>query len=462
MMFRKAERIHFVGIGGIGMSGIAEVLLNLGYTISGSDLVDSEITRRLAQLGVRQCTGHRAENVEQVDVVVVSSAVTTDNVEVVAAKSRKIPVIPRAEMLAELMRMKYGVAVAGSHGKTTTTSLIATVLAKGGLDPTLVIGGRLNNLGSNAKLGQGEFMVAEADESDGSFLKLNPMVAVVTTIDREHLDYYQHLEDIQAAFAQFLAKVPFYGFCIVCADEPNIRAILPRLTKKVFSYGLDGDVDYSAKEIRPQGFGSTFVATRQGATLGSVVLNIPGLHNIRNALAAVATGIELDVPFADIQEALREFSGIHRRFEVKGEARGITIVDDYGHHPTEIDATLRTARLVWPERRLVVIFQPHRYTRTQALWQEFCTPLLTADIVLLTEIYGAGEPRIPGVSGTLIWQGMQERGHPLAIFVPQKETLVSEMLGHIRQGDVVLTLGAGDVWKVGEQVLKALQEGEAA
>ncbi len=461
-MFRKAERIHFVGIGGIGMSGIAEVLLNLGYSISGSDLVDSEITRRLAQLGVRHFTGHRAENVEQADVVVVSSAVTTDNVEVVAAKSRKIPVIPRAEMLAELMRMKYGVAVAGSHGKTTTTSLIATVLAKGGLDPTLVIGGRLNNLGSNAKLGQGEFMVAEADESDGSFLKLNPMVAVVTTIDREHLDYYQHLEDIQAAFAQFLAKVPFYGFCIVCADEPNIRAILPRLTKKVFSYGLDGDVDYSAKEIRPQGFGSTFVATRQGATLGSVVLNIPGLHNIRNALAAVATGIELDVPFADIQEALREFSGIHRRFEVKGEARGITIVDDYGHHPTEIDATLRTARLVWPERRLVVIFQPHRYTRTQALWQEFCTPLLTADIVLLTEIYGAGEPRIPGVSGTLIWQGMQERGHPLAIFVPQKEMLVSEMLGHIRQGDVVLTLGAGDVWKVGEQVLKALQEGEAA
>lgn len=461
-MFRKAERIHFVGIGGIGMSGIAEVLLNLGYAISGSDLVDSEITRRLARLGVRHFTGHRAQNVDQADVVVVSSAVTPDNVEVVAAKSRKIPVIPRAEMLAELMRMKYGVAVAGSHGKTTTTFLIATVLAKGGLDPTLVIGGRLNNLGSNAKLGQGEFMVAEADESDGSFLKLNPMVAVVTTIDREHLDYYPNLDEIQAAFAHFLDKVPFYGFCIVCADEPNIRAILPRLTKKVFTYGLHGDVDYSAREIRTQGFGSTFVATRRGGVLGAVVLNIPGLHNIRNALAAVATGVELDIPFVYIQEALREFSGIHRRFEVKGEARGITIVDDYGHHPTEIDATLRTARLVWPDRRLVVIFQPHRYSRTQALWQEFCAPLLTADVVLLTEIYGAGEPRIPGVSGTLIWQGIQERGHPQAIFVSQKEALASEMLGHLREGDVLLTLGAGDVWKVGEQVLKALQEGEAA
>jgi UDP-N-acetylmuramate--alanine ligase len=462
MMFRKAERIHFVGIGGIGMSGIAEVLLNLGYAISGSDLADSEITRRLARLGVRYRTGHRVENVEQADVVVVSSAVTADNVEVVAAKSRKIPVIPRAEMLAELMRMKYGVAVAGSHGKTTTTSLIATVLAKGGLDPTLVIGGRLNNLGSNAKLGQGEFMVAEADESDGSFLKLNPMVAVVTTIDREHLDYYRDLEDIQAAFAQFLDKVPFYGFCIICADEPNIRAILPRLTKKVFTYGLHGDVDYSAGEIRTQGFRSTFVATRQGKVLGAVVLNIPGFHNIRNALAAVAAGIELDIPFGDIQEALREFSGIHRRFEVKGEARGITVVDDYGHHPTEVDATLRTARLVWPDRRLVVIFQPHRYTRTQTLWQEFCAPLLSADVVLLTEVYGAGEPYIPGVSGRLIWQGMQQGGHPQAIFVPQKEALASEMLGRIREGDVVLTLGAGDVWKAGEQVLKALHEGEAA
>jgi UDP-N-acetylmuramate--alanine ligase len=462
MMFRKAERIHFVGIGGIGMSGIAEVLLNLGYAISGSDLVDSEITRRLARLGVRQVIGHRAENVEQADVVVVSSAVTPDNVEVLAAKARKIPVIPRAEMLAELMRMKYGVAVAGSHGKTTTTSLIAAVLAKGGLDPTLVIGGRLNNLGSNAKLGQGEFMVAEADESDGSFLRLNPMVAVVTTIDREHLDYYKDLADIQEAFAHFLDKVPFYGFCVVCGDEPNIRALLPGLTKKVFTYGLQGDVDYSARDIRTQGFGSVFTATRQGAALGSVRLNIPGLHNIRNALAAIATGLELDIPFPPVQDALHEFGGIHRRFEVKGEARGVTIVDDYGHHPTEIEATLHTARLVWPDRRLVVAFQPHRYTRTQALWREFCAPLLSADVVLLTDVYGAGEPYIPGVSSTLIWQGLQEGGHSQAIYVPQDEGLAAEMLKQIRGGDVVLTLGAGDVWKAGEQLLKALQEGEAA
>jgi UDP-N-acetylmuramate--alanine ligase len=360
------------------------------------------------------------------------------------------------------MRMKYGVAVAGSHGKTTTTSLIATVLAKGGLDPTLVIGGRLNSLGGNAKLGQGEFMVAEADESDGSFLKLNPMVAVVTTIDREHLDFYRDLEEIQTAFEQFLNKVPFYGFCVVCADESNIRGILPNLTKKVFTYGLHGDVDYSAHEIRTQGFGSTFVATRHGKVLGAVALNTPGLHNACNALAAIATGVELDVAFASIQEALREFSGIHRRFEVKGEARGITVVDDYGHHPTEIDATIRTARLVWPDRRLVAIFQPHRYTRTQALWREFCPPLLNADVLLLTEVYGAGETHIPGVSGTLIWEGLQALGHPQALFVPDKAELAAEMLRHIRAGDIVLTLGAGDVWKAGEQVLKALQEGEAA
>jgi UDP-N-acetylmuramate--alanine ligase len=461
-MFRKAERIHFVGIGGIGMSGIAEVLLNLGYAVSGSDLADSEITRRLERLGVRYRTGHQAGNVDQAEVVVVSSAVTADNVEVSAAKARKIPVIPRAEMLAELMRMKYSVAVAGSHGKTTTTSLIATVLAKGGLDPTLVIGGRLNSLGGNAKLGQGQFMVAEADESDGSFLKLNPMVAVVTTIDREHLDFYRDLSEIQAAFEQFLNKVPFYGFCVVCADDANIRTILPRLTKKVFTYGLHGNVDYSAREVKTQGFGSEFVATRQGRVLGSIVLNTPGLHNICNALAAIATGVELEIPFAAIQEALREFSGIHRRFEVKGEARGITVVDDYGHHPTELDATLHTARLVWPDRRLVAIFQPHRYTRTQALWQEFCPPLLTADVLLLTEVYGAGERPIPGVSGILIWEGTQALGHPHALFIPHKEDLVAEMLRHVRAGDVVLTLGAGDVWKIGEQVLRALQEGEAA
>jgi UDP-N-acetylmuramate--alanine ligase len=461
-MFRKAECIHFVGIGGIGMSGIAEVLLNLGYTVSGSDLADSEVTRRLARLGVRYGTGHQARNVEGADVVVVSSAVLADNIEVLAAKRRKIPVIPRAEMLAELMRMKYGVAVAGSHGKTTTTSLIATVLAKGGLDPTLVIGGRLNSLGGNAKLGQGQFMVAEADESDGSFLRLNPMVAVVTTIDREHLDFYDGLGEIQKAFEQFLNKVPFYGFCVVCADEPNIQTILPALTKKVFTYGLHADADYSAHAIQTQGFGSRFVVTRYGKVLGPIVLNIPGFHNIANALAAIATGVELDIPFVCIQEGLREFSGIQRRFEVKGQARGITVVDDYGHHPTEIDATLHTARLVWPARRLVVIFQPHRYTRTQALWQEFCPPLLTADMLVLTEVYGAGERPLPGVNGSLIWQGVQTLGHPQTLYVPQKEALASEMLPRLRAGDVVLTLGAGDIWKVGEQLLKALQEGEAA
>lgn len=461
-MFRKAERIHFVGIGGIGMSGIAEVLLNLGYAVSGSDLAESEITKRLTRLGVRCSYGHRPEHLGEADVVVVSSAVTPDNIEVEAAKARKIPVIPRAEMLAELMRMKYGVAVAGSHGKTTTTSLVATVLAKGGLDPTLVIGGRLNKLGYNAKLGQGEFMVAEADESDGSFLKLNPMVAVVTTIDREHLDYYRGLDDIQAAFIRFLNKVPFYGFCVVCADDPNICGIMPDLTKKVFTYGLQGDVDYATQGIRPQGFGSEFVATRRGEVLGPVILHIPGVHNVQNALAAIATGMELGISFPLIQEALAEFGGIQRRLEVTGEIGGVTIVDDYGHHPTEIDATLRAIRSVWPNRRLMVVFQPHRYSRTQALWQEFCAPLSAANVLLLTEVYAAGERPIPGVSGMLIHQGVQALGHREAVFLPQKEDLAAQVLKLVQAGDVLLTLGAGDVWKVGEHVLRALKEGEAA
>jgi UDP-N-acetylmuramate--alanine ligase len=398
----------------------------------------------------------------EADVVVVSSAVTPDNIEVEAAKARKIPVIPRAEMLAELMRMKYGVAVAGSHGKTTTTSLVATVLAKGGLDPTLVIGGRLNKLGYNAKLGQGEFMVAEADESDGSFLKLNPMVAVVTTIDREHLDYYRGLDEIQAAFIRFLNKVPFYGFCVVCANDPNICGIMPDLTKKVFTYGLQGDVDYATQGIRPQGFGSEFVATRRGEVLGPVILHIPGVHNVQNALAAIATGMELGISFPLIQEALAEFGGIQRRLEVTGEIGGVTIVDDYGHHPTEIDATLRAIRSVWPNRRLIVVFQPHRYSRTQALWQEFCAPLSAANVLLLTEIYAAGERPIPGVSGMLIHQGVQALGHREAVFLPQKEDLAAQVLKLVQAGDVLLTLGAGDVWKVGEHVLRALKEGEAA
>lgn len=461
-MFRTVKRIHLIGIGGIGMSGIAEVLFNLGYTVSGSDLVESENTKRLTQRGVRCSYGHRAEQVDGADVVVVSSAVAIDNVEVQVARARKIPVIPRAEMLAELMRMKYGVAVAGSHGKTTTTSLIATIMAKAGLDPTLVIGGRVNSLGCNAKLGQGEFLVAEADESDGSFLMLNPTIAVVTTIDREHLDFYRDLEQIQSAFTQFLSKVPFYGFTVVCADEPNIQAILPSIRKKVFTYGLGPGSDYTANALATQGFSSEFTVVRHGVSLGRIVLNIPGLHNVRNALAAIATGHELHIPFEQIQAALYEFSGIQRRFEVKGEVGGVTVVDDYGHHPTEIDATLRAARLVWPDRRLVVAFQPHRYTRTQALWREFCPPLLNADVVLLTEVYAAGERAIAGVSGELIFEGLQALGHRHAVFLPDKGELAGHLLRVLQAGDVVLTLGAGDIWKTGEEVLRGLREGRSA
>ncbi len=455
-MFRKAQHLHFIGIGGIGMSGIAEVLLNLGYIVTGSDLSPSEITQHLEQMGARIFVGHSPDNVLGADVVVYSSAVTRENVEVAAARQQKIPVIPRAEMLAELMRMKYGVAIAGSHGKTTTTSMVATVLAKGGLDPTMVIGGKLRSLGSNAKLGQGEFLVAEADESDGSFLRLNPMVGVVTNIDREHLDYYNDLIKIQHAFAQFINHVPFYGFSVVCGDDPHIRQLFPQLEKRYFTYGLESDVDYRGEEIVSGGYRTIFTAYRHHHRLGKLTLQMPGLHNVRNALAALAVGYELEIEFPIIQEALAEFGGVHRRLEVKGEARGILVVDDYGHHPTEIRATLEAARLAWPHKRLLVVFQPHRYTRTQILWQEFCVALREPDLLFLTEIYPAGEPSIPGVNAGLIYESLRQWTPHKVAFFPRKEDIVEALLAVINEGDIVLTLGAGDIWKIGDALLKQL------
>jgi UDP-N-acetylmuramate--alanine ligase len=457
-MYKKIRRIHFVGIGGIGMSGIAEVLSNLGYLVTGSDTRESENTRHLEGLGIAVAFGHRADNVGQADVVVRSSAVAPDNVEIAAARQQLIPVIQRGEMLAELMRMKYGVAVAGSHGKTTTTSMVAAVLARGGLDPTLVIGGRLNALGMNAKLGRGDFLVAEADESDGSFLKLTPTIAVVTTVDAEHLDYYRDLAHIRDTFVEFVNKVPFYGLVVLCLDQENIQSLLPRVEKRFTTYGLSTQANIQAEEISFAGMASEFLVSVKHRPLGRVQLKVPGLHNVYNALAATAVGLELELDFAVIQEALGEFSGVARRFQVRGEVDGIMVVDDYGHHPTEIQATLNAAKRGFG-RHLIVCFQPHRYTRTQALLREFFTAFYQADRLFVTEIYPAGEAPIPGVHGQLIADGAAEHGQRGVSYVPAKEDLAEAVLKEARPGDMILTLGAGDIWRVGEEIVRRLQAG---
>ena len=458
-MFRKARHLHFVGVGGSGMSGIAEVLLNLGYVVSGSDLASSPVTGRLESLGARVHVGHRADLVAGADAVVVSSAVGEDNVEVVEARRLKIPVIPRAEMLAELMRLKYGVAVAGAHGKTTTTAMIAEVLTRGGLDPTVVIGGRVGSLKSGAKLGRGEIMVAEADESDGTFLKMKPTLAVVTNIDREHLDHYRDLDEIREAFAQFLGRVPFYGAAVLCLDEPDVRLILAGVDRKVITYGLDPAADVRGSELVIEGRASAFVAHHHTARLGEVRLRFPGRHLVYNALAAIAVGLEFDVPFATIAEALGEFRGVDRRMQWRGEVGGCTVLDDYGHHPTEIRATLAAVREGFA-RRTVVAFQPHRFTRTRALLEEFGAAFADADVVIVTEIYAAGEAPLPGVDGALVAEALRRHGHPAVSHEPSLRRLAGRLREAMRPGDVVLTLGAGDVWKVGEELVRGdLEQG---
>ncbi len=456
-MYRRGriQHIHFVGIGGIGMSGIAEVLLNLGYHISGSDIKETEVTRRLQILGCEIFYGHRKENVKEADVVVVSSAIRQSNPEVEVAEQRLIPVIPRAEMLAELMRMKVGIAIAGTHGKTTTTSLIATVLAAGGLDPTVVIGGRLNSIGSNARLGRGEFLVAEADESDGSFLKLMPTIAVVTNVDPEHLDYYSGIEEIKEAFLSFINKIPFFGLAVLCLDHPNIQNLIPRLKKRFSTYGLTTQADFQAKEIVFEGLSTTFDVLHQRREVGRLKIQMPGLHNVYNALATVATAFELDIPFRIVQDTLREFSGIQRRFQIKGEKKGILIVDDYGHHPVEIIATLKAARTGW-ERRIVAVFQPHRYSRTRALFHDFMTAFYDADILILTDIYPAGEDRIEGVEAKALFEGLREYGHKDVTYLADKREIVEHLLRVVVPGDLVITLGAGDIWQVAEELLDRL------
>lgn len=456
-MLKKKHRVHFVGIGGVGMSGIAEVLLNLGYTVTGSDIKEGEATERLESLGAEIFIGHREANLSgQPSVVVISTAVKFSNPEVLEARRLHIPVIPRAEMLAELMRMKYGVAVAGSHGKTTTTSMIAAVLSAAGLDPTMVIGGRVKALGSNARLGQGEFLVAEADESDGTFLLLSPTLAVVTNIDREHMEFYETMERLTEAFLAFINKIPFYGLAILCLDHPGVRALLPKVKKRFVTYGFSPEADFSGRDFQAREMGVEFSVWRRSESLGRLRLHLPGIHSATNALAAVAVAQELEIPFARVAEALEAFSGIHRRFEVKGEARGIMVIDDYGHHPAEIQATLGAIREGW-KRPLTVVFQPHRYSRTRDLFDDFLSAFEGADRLILTEIYPAGEEPIPGVSGEALYQAVKRKGHLDVEFVAEKKAIAKHLAKKLKGGEIVLTLGAGDVYRVGEELVEALQ-----
>ena len=453
----RIDRIHFVGIGGSGMSGIAEVLLNMGYTVTGSDQSESETTRRLARLGAGVLIGHSPEHVTMgIDVVVISSAVKMSNPEVVRARELRIPVIPRAEMLAELMRMKYGVAVAGTHGKTTTTSFVADVLARAGLDPTVVIGGKLRALGTNARLGQGKILVAEADESDGSFLMLSPTVAVVTNIDPEHLDHFGTIENVEQAFLDFIHRVPFYGRAVLCLDHPRVRALLPQVRKPYVTYGTTPEADWVAANITVEGLNTRFEVRHGNMHHGRVVLQMPGRHYALNALAAAIAACEMGVPFNTVRESLAQFGGIHRRFEVLGEINNILVVDDYGHHPEEVRATLRAARDGF-QRRLVVAFQPHRYTRTHDLFNDFLSAFDYAEKLFLTEIYPAGEERIEGVSGEALDQALRRRGHLDVEYRASRESLEAALLDTIRPGDLLLVLGAGDIYKVGEEILQTLR-----
>lgn len=457
-MYRKTKHIHFVGIGGIGMSGIAELLLSLGYRVSGSDLRATDITRRLEQLGGVVFEGHEAAWVAGADVVVTSTAIPADNPEVVAAKEAHVPVIQRAEMLAELMRLKkYGIAVAGSHGKTSTTSMVAAVLAEAQLDPTVVVGGKVHGLGSNAKLGEGEFLVAEADESDGSFLKLSPVIEVVTNIDLEHLDYYRDIEHIKEIFLEFIDRLPFYGVAVVCIDNDHVAQILPRIQKRLLTYGLSEQADLQAVKIS-SGNGTSRFTVRQGGTeLGEIRLNRPGRHLIYNSLAAVCVGLELEINFPVIARALEKFEGVQRRLQVKGDAGGVLVVDDYGHHPTEIKATLDAVREGWPNRRVVVAFQPHRYTRTQGLFAEFVTAFRRADVLVLTDIYAASEQPIEGVSSEHLQEAIKQHGQRHTHFIPQLVQQPQALLPLIQPGDLLLTLGAGNIVRAGEQVLELLK-----
>ena len=441
------------------MSGIAEILLNLGYRVSGSDLRESPITERLVELGATVGIGHRAEQLGDAEVAVRSSAIDDGNPEIIAAREQGIPVIPRAEMLAELMRLKkFGIGIAGSHGKTTTTSMAGWVLGEGGLDPTVIIGGRVDCFGSNARLGKGEFLVAEADESDGSFIKLSPVLEIVTNIDFEHVDHYPDIDAVKVEFIRFIKKIPFYGAAIVCIDDKNIADLLPDIERRIITYGTSSQAMVSGRDIKAKGLESDFEVCFNGEPLGRVRINLPGDHSVKNALAVIALALELEIPFALIKKALARFTGVQRRMQIKGEAAGVTVIDDYGHHPTEIRATLKALREAWPRRRLVVLFQPHRYSRTAGLFNEFGTAFHRADRLYLAEIYPAGEKPIPGIDSASLAAAIKEHGHREVELAGDSEGLARRIAKELMPNDIMLTLGAGDVYRIGEEICRILAE----
>ncbi|MFZ0803966.1 MAG: UDP-N-acetylmuramate--L-alanine ligase [Terriglobales bacterium] len=460
-MFAKIQRIHFVGIGGIGMSGIAEVLLNLGYKVSGSDLKTSAVTQRLASLGATVFEGHHADNVTAAEVVVASSAISPENPELSQARELHIPVIQRAEMLAELMRLKYGIAIAGMHGKTTTTSMVAAVLAAGGLDPTVVVGGRVDALGSNARLGKSHYLVAEADESDRSFLKLSPILSVITNIDREHMDCYRNMGDVKRAFVEFMDRVPFYGMVVVCNDDPILRRLFPQIRRRMVTYGTRRGSDFHVslgKSVPITGDAgplTEFKVNYKNQPLGEFRLHVPGVHNVLNATAAIAVGVGLDIPADQIRSGLENFRGVDRRFQLRGNAAGVSVIDDYGHHPTEIRATLAAARQCG-FRKIHVIFQPHRYTRTRDLMKEFATAFGDADSLLILDIYAASEPPIEGITGEALARNIEDEGERPAHYAASFAEAAAEAVSAAHEGDMILTLGAGSVSQLGPMILSKL------
>ncbi|MFH1379571.1 MAG: UDP-N-acetylmuramate--L-alanine ligase [bacterium] len=452
-MFERIKNIHFVGIGGSGMSGIAEVFYNLGYNVSGSDMQKGSITNRLKKLGIKIFIGHNARNVRGAHVVVTSTAIPRNNGEIKEAQKSGIPVIARIEMLAELARLKYTVSVAGTHGKTTTTSMVAFILREGKLDPTIIVGGIINNIGTGARLGDGDFLIAEADESDGSFLKLSPTIVIVTNIDDDHVDYYGSMKNLTSAFAEHINKIPFYGTAIVNGDDPYIKRIMPGINRKMVTFGMSASNDYHPRIIAQEGYKTTFSVMKKTKNFGSITLHVPGKHNVLNAMAAAITGLQVGVSFGSIKRAFREFAGVKRRLEIKGTVNDILVIDDYGHHPTAIKEVLTTIKQAWPRRRLVVLFQPHRYTRTKALYREFAIVLKNADVIRLLDIYPASEKPIKGVHSSMIVDWLKKRGvesHMVKFNDPALKR-------SLKPGDIFLSLGAGNVWKVGEWLLKNRQ-----
>lgn len=456
-MFKSIKKIHFVGIGGIGMSGIAEILINQGFEVSGSDLHLTEVTKRLEELGAKVYEGHSSENVKDVDVLVYSSAVVPDNPEVRAAADRNIPIIKRAEMLAETMRMQYGIGIAGTHGKTTTTSMVGLTLTEGGIDPTIIVGGKLSGLGgTNARLGNGEFIVVEADEFDRTFLRLTPTIAAITTLEREHLDTYKDLDDIKTAFIEFANKVPFYGFVVICLDEPALQDIIPSINKTVFTYGITAQADVRAIDIEFEGFNSKYTVIYKGKELGQIKLNIPGEHYVKNSLVAVTIGMELGIDFRVIKKALEKFTGVYRRFETKYK-NDVLVLDDYAHHPTETSATLAGIRAAW-DRRLVVVFQPHLFSRTKDFYQDFGRSFLNSDVFICTDIYPAREKPVEGITGEMIANITKKYGHKNVIYVPDKNHIPQKLMEIKKKDDIIITMGAGDIWKYGEKFVQLLKE----